>query len=68
MKCCERDQWQRDEARITEPVSVHSVRRLCKLTDTLQRGGVWEGRIDPERRGEREGGGRGVVGDHGVGG
>ena len=72
MKCCVGDQWQCDEARITEPVSVRSMLRLWKLTDKLQRGGVcacWEGRIDPDWRGgggQRVGGGEEVVGDHGV--
>lgn len=40
MECRGGDQWQSDGARITGPVSVRSVLRLWKLTDTLRRGGV----------------------------
>lgn len=40
MKCWTGDQWQCDEAWITEHVSVRSMLRLWKLTDKLRRGGV----------------------------
>jgi len=72
MKCLGGDQWQCDEARITEPVSVRSMPRRRKLTDKLQRGGVcvfggkdWSWLA---RKGVKGGGrgGQGVVGDHGV--
>lgn len=70
MKCWEGDQWQCDEARITEHVSVRSVLRLWKLTDKLRRGGVcvlggkdWSWMV---RKEWMEGEGREVVRDHGV--